>query len=467
MKIQFLGAAEQVTGSSYLVETEDFRFLIDFGQFQGTEPVNSQNYLPLTFDPKTIDFVILTHAHIDHCGRLPLLTKGGFTGKIYCTYPTSELAHLMLRDSGKIHEEENDFENKKRMKAGLDPIEPLFTEEEAAECASYLYPMAYHKRQEVGSHLSFEFNDTAHLLGSASLRLHVREKDEVKTVVFSGDIGTGNNPLLKTPEYWDQADVVIMESTYAMREHTGVLERGESLAKAIEKAMAEGGSVIIPAFSLGRTQEVLLILKNYYEAHRPAGDFERIPIFIDSPLAIEAAKVYKHHLGVLKPELAAAYQNGFNPMEGPNIHYIKSHDASMALHKDRTPKVLISASGMCEAGRIRHHLRYYLPYEQNRLIFVGYQGEGTLGRTLSDGKEKSLKILGDTIPIKAQIIKLSGFSGHGDSQQLLAWLEAISGVKQLFITHGEPDRSLAFAQLISSRNSIDAIVPSSGQVYEI
>lgn len=466
MKIQFLGAARQVTGSNYLVKTDDFTFLVDFGQFQGTESINNQNLQPMTFDPKAIDFVILTHAHIDHCGRLPLLTKAGFTGKIYCSYPTAELAAMMLIDSGKIHEEENHFENQKRLKAGLEPAEPLFTVEDAENCAAYLYPLELHRVFEISPKLSLEFNDTGHLLGSASLRLTSKEAGQVKRVVFSGDIGTGNNPFLKSPEYWDQADYVIMESTYAMKTHEGVEERGRRLSELIEEGMAEGGTILIPAFSLGRTQEVMYILKNYYEKHRAPGDFEKIPIYIDSPLAIAAASVYKHHLKALKPEIAALYQSGFNPMESENVHYVKAHDASMALNKSSAPKVIISASGMCEAGRIRHHLKHFLSLQNTRILFVGYQGEGTLGRTLQEGKMTSVKLMNDTIAVRAQIHSLKGFSGHGDSPQLLAWLKAMKGVKQVFVTHGEAPHITEFAELIQNQFNITACVPFGEEEFE-
>lgn len=466
MKIQFLGAARQVTGSNYLVRTDDFQFLVDFGQFQGSDEINHQNLQPLTFDPKAIDFVILTHAHIDHCGRLPLLTKAGFTGKIYCSYPTAELAAMMLIDSGKIHEEENHFENQKRIKAGLEPAEPLFTVEDAENCAAYFYPLELHRLFEISSKLSIEFNDAGHLLGSTSVRIMAKEKNESKTLVFSGDLGTGHNPFLRETEYWDQADYVVMESTYAMKVHEGTSERGQRLSEIIEKGLAEGGTILIPAFSLGRTQEVMYILKEYYQKHRAAGDFEKIPIYIDSPLAIEASKVYKHHLKALRPEIAALYQGGFNPMESENVHYVKAHDASMALNKSSAPKVIISASGMCEAGRIRQHLKHFLALQNTHVIFVGYQGEGTLGRTLQEGKATSVKLMNDTIAVRAQIHSLKGFSGHGDSPALLKWFEQIKGVKQVFVTHGEEPFINEFAKLLEERYPVAATVPHGEEEIE-
>lgn len=466
MKIQFLGAAEQVTGSNYLIDTGKERFLIDFGQFQGIPSVSKQNYETLPFDPKTVDFVILTHAHIDHCGRLPLLTKAGFTGKIYCTYPTAELAVMMLKDSGKIHEEENEWENRKRMRAGLDPIEPLFTAEDAENCAVYLYPVEYHRNNELNDHFAFEFIDAGHLLGSASVKLTIHEHGKPKTFVFSGDLGTGFNPLLNPPSYFDQADQVIMESTYAMKTHTNIDGRGAQLAELIEGTMTDGGTVIIPSFSLGRTQEVLFILKAYYEKTNRLDVFEGIPIYIDSPLAIEATQVYKRHQKYLKPEISALYARGLNPLESPNVSYVRDHEASMALNRSSQPKVIISASGMCEAGRIRHHLKHYLWKKETRLIFIGYQGVGTLGRALKEGLPIA-KLFNEDIKVNAKIHSLDGFSGHGDSPMLLRWLSHIQGVKRVFVTHGEPPQIYEFAHTIKESFGCETVVPKDDEWYDL
>lgn len=466
MNIQFLGAAQQVTGSNYLIDTGKERFLVDFGQFQGMPLINRQNYDPLPFDPKSIDFVILTHAHIDHCGRLPLLTKAGFTGKIYCTYPTSDLATMMLKDSGKIHEEENEWENRKRMRAGLDLVEPLFTAEDAENCSVYFYPVDYNQTVEINSKISFEFIDAGHLLGSASLKLTLHEHGKPKTLVFSGDLGTGFNPLLNAPSFFEEADQVVIESTYALRTHTRIDERGAQLAKIIEDAMAESGTVIIPSFSLGRTQEVLYILKSYYEAAHRLDVFEGIPIYIDSPLAIEATHVYKRHQKYLKPEISTLYTKGLNPLESPNVHYVRDHEASMALNRTPEPKVIISASGMCEAGRIRHHLKHYLWKKETRLVFIGYQGEGTLGRALKEGLPTA-KLFNEDIKVNAHIYSLDGFSGHADSPMLMRWLSHLSGVKRVFVTHGEAPQIHAFAEDIKNQFNCEAVVPKGLDTYQL
>lgn len=466
MKIQFLGAAEQVTGSNYLIDTGKERFLVDFGQFQGVPSINKQNYETLPFDPKTIDFVILTHAHIDHCGRLPLLTNAGFTGKIYCTYPTAELAGIMLKDSGKIHEEENEWENRKRMRAGLDPIEPLFSAEDAENCAVYLYPIHYRTTFEVNSHFSFEFIDAGHLLGSASVKLTIHEHGKPKTFIFSGDVGTGFNPLLNPPAFFDEADQVIMESTYALKTHYHMDERGAHLAEIVEETMKDGGTVIIPSFSLGRTQEVLFILKEHYEKNGRLEAFDAIPIYIDSPLAIEATQVYKRHQKYLKPEIAELYAKGLNPLAAPNVHYVKDHQVSISLNQSSQPKVIISASGMCEAGRIRHHLKHYLWRKETRLVFIGYQGEGTLGRALKEGLPM-VKIFDENIKVNAQIHSLDGFSGHADSPMLMRWFSHIKGVQRVFVTHGEPPQIHAFAEALKDQFGVVSVVPKGGEWYDL
>ncbi len=466
MNIQFLGAAEQVTGSNYLIDTGKERFLVDFGQFQGTPPIHRQNYDPLPFDPKTIDFVILTHAHVDHCGRLPLLTKAGFTGKIYCTYPTADLATMMLKDSGKIHEEENEWENRKRMRAGLDPVDPLFTAEDAENCSVYFYPVTYNQTVEVNKHISIEFVDAGHLLGSASLKLSLHVHGKPQTIVFSGDLGTGFNPLLNPPTFFESADQVIMESTYALRTHSRVEERGAHLSKIIEEAMAEKGTVIIPSFSLGRTQEVFFILKAYYEAQNRLDVFESIPIYIDSPLAIEATHFYKRHLKYLKPEIANLYTRGLNPLESTNVHYIRDHETSMALNRSSEPKVIISASGMCEAGRIRHHLKHYLWKKETRLVFIGYQGEGTLGRALKEGLPIA-KLFNEDIKVNAKIYSLDGFSGHADTIMLTRWFAHIQGVKRVFVTHGEAPQIHEFAAGLKAQFGCETVVPKGLDTFEL
>lgn len=454
MKMRFLGAAGQVTGSGCLLEFENFKCLVDFGQFQGASGIDTQNFEPLDFNPSDIDAVILTHAHIDHSGRLPLLTKAGFTGKIYCTYPTMALAEILLKDSGKIHEEENIWDNRKRERAGLPTEPPLFSVDDAETCISYLYPIHYHKNIELASGITAHFIPTGHLLGSASIKLTWTEAHTEKSIIFSGDIGTSFNPLLNPPAHWDRADTVVMESTYAGRTHEGVGERVSKLASIIDHAFAEGGTVIIPAFSVGRTQEIVYLLKTHYAQVGRMDDFLAMPIYVDSPMAIEATRVFRQQAAYLRPEIEQFYKGGIDPLKSDNIHYVKDHQASMALNHLDGPKIIISASGMCEAGRIRHHLKHYLWRPSTRLIFIGYQAEGTLGRALKDGV-KLVHLFNDSIKVSAIVHSLEGFSGHGDEPQLKSWLKPIEQVKKVILNHGEPDAMHLFKETLEEEFGLD------------
>lgn len=466
MKIHFFGATGQVTGSNYLVETERSRFLVDCGQYQGLGEVERQNYDELPFDPKTIDFVVLTHSHIDHCGRLPLLTMNGFTGKIFCTYPTSDLTGMMLKDSGKIHEEEIEWENRKRMRAGLDPVAPLYTEEDAENCIPYLYPVEYDRMVEAANDVELQFIDAGHLLGSASVVITVRDKGHYKKLAFSGDLGTGYNPLLPAPSFIEAADYVIMESTYGNRTHTNMDQRGPKLAQIIQETMNRGGTVLIPAFAVGRTQEALYILKKYFEDSGNFEDFFRIPIYIDSPLAINATKFYQKHHKHLQSHISNLYDIGKNPLDEPNVHYVNAHGESIALNQSPQPKVIISASGMCEAGRIKHHLKHYLWKKESTIVFIGYQGEGTLGRAIKEGIPM-VKLFNEDIKVGCSVHSLDGFSGHADTVMLQRWFSHIKGVKKVFITHGEPPAAEALAASIRERFQTEVVVPTKDSVVEI
>lgn len=443
MRMRFLGAAGQVTGSGCLLEFDNFTCLVDFGQFQGASGIDEQNFEPLDFNPSQLDAVILTHAHIDHSGRLPLLTKAGFDKKIYCTYPTMALAEILLKDSGKIHEEENQWDNRKRERAGLDKEPPLFSVDDAETCISYLYPIHYHKIIELANGIQVEFIPTGHLLGAASIRILWSENGEKKSLVFSGDLGTNFNPLLNPPAVWDSANTVVLESTYAGRVHEGINERVAKLASIIDHTFVEGGTVIIPAFSVGRTQEIVYLLKKHYAEANRMDEFLTMPIYVDSPMAIEATGVFRKQAAYLRPEIQSFYQGGIDPLKADNIHYVKDHQASMALNQIPTPKIIISASGMCEAGRIRHHLKHYLWRQSTRLVFIGYQADGTLGRALKDGA-KLVHLFNDSIKVAAVIHSLDGFSGHADEPQLTAWLGQIKGVERVILNHGEPESMAVF-----------------------
>ncbi|WP_430884715.1 MBL fold metallo-hydrolase [Fusibacter sp. JL216-2] len=466
MRVHFLGATGEVTGSNFLIETNNSKFLIDCGLFQGPEPILALNSEDFAYDPSEIDFVILTHAHIDHSGRLPLLVKRGFHNRIYCTRPTSDLADVLLKDSGKINEAETAWENKKRERAGLDKIEPLFTMDDAVISLQYLNPVDYNEEIQVAPGIKFIYREAGHLLGSASIELFITEDGQTKHLIFSGDLGTGKNQLLPNPAVLKEADYVFMESTYGGRQHKDMDLRGERVAAAISEAVSHGGTVIIPAFAVGRTQEILYELKNYMKTHEKGQDIFDIPYYIDSPLAIDATEIFKKNFEYFKEPVKNVFVGGGNPIKFKNLHIIKEMDTSMGLNKDQTPKVIISASGMCDAGRIRHHLKHNLWKENTAIIFVGYQGEGTLGRKILDGAQ-TVEILDETIKVASRIIRVEGFSGHADESQLLHWLSSIKGVKRVFLNHGEALAVDALSLSIREKLGLSVHAPEAGEVIEI
>lgn len=465
MLIQFLGAAGQVTGSMTLLSHEGKKILIDCGQFQGTPREEALNFSEFPISLTEVDSIILTHAHIDHSGRIPLMVKRGFSGKIFCTPPTSHLAEILLRDSGKIHETEAAWENKKRERAGLDLIEPLFTEDDAIFSFQYLYPIHYHVEHKLTDHMSFKFIRAGHLLGSSSLVISYHDNGADKTLVFSGDLGNGTNLLELPPETPEMADTLVIESTYGGRKHDTIEKRADNLVDAILKTIEKGGTALIPSFAVGRTQEIIFELNHFIETHNDVRTQKlvNIPIYIDSPLALEATKIYESHI-----EFMGETVKKFNkaPFKMTNLHLVTSVEGSVALNHDKTPKVIISASGMCEAGRITHHLKHNLWRSNTSVIFIGYQAEGTLGRKLLDG-EKTVNILDTEIKVNATIYDLHGFSGHADETHLMAWLSQIKPPKQIFINHGETESRMALADAIKAVRETSIHMPDIGETYTL
>lgn len=465
MKITFLGAAGHVTGSMYLVETEQYRFLIDCGQFQGTLTEEQLNYNLFEFDPKSLDFMILSHAHVDHSGRIPLLVKKGFTGKIYCTYPTMYLADILLRDSGKIHESETEWENKKRERAGLEKVQPLFSEDDAVEAIQYLYPLEYKQSVAISDELSFQLVNAGHLLGSASVIIDFKEDGQDKRIVFSGDLGNSTNFLQENPDTIESATFLVVESTYGNRLHQDIDIRTDKLVDIILDAYEEGGTVIIPSFAVGRTQEIIFELNHYIRTHDTdkSATLDRIPIYVDSPLALDATSIYSKSSHYMS-ELIKSY--GESPFILKNLHLINSNEESIALNKDHSPKVIISASGMCEAGRIKHHLKHNLWRPSTHVVFIGYQAEETLGRAIKDGVKK-VRILDEDIAIKAHIHSITGFSGHADLNHLLAWVNPIMGLEKIFVTHGEFEASHYFKDELTKIKDCEIVIPELNDAFEI
>lgn len=467
MDIKFFGAAKIVTGSNYLLQTKKYKILIDCGMFQGNKEIERLNYDDFPYDPKEIDFLFLTHAHIDHSGRIPKLVKEGFRGRIITTNPTYDLCKIMLKDSAKIQESDVEWENRKRQRAGKEPLEPLYTMEDAENSLKYFEPYFYDQRIKINDSIQVRFRDAGHILGSSILELWVKEENDEIKIVFSGDLGMPNRPIIRNPEYIDEADYLIIESTYGDTVHESYEESTEKLIDIINKTVLRGGTVIIPSFAVGRTQELIYQLNKYYEYNPRIEEYMKIPIYIDSPMAVEATEAFKRNSSSFDDEARELVLRGDNPFEFENLRYVKSQEESMALNKYTFPKVIISSSGMATAGRIRHHLKHNLWDEKNSLVFAGYQAEGTLGRILLDGK-KRVKILGEEINVKAEIYDLEGFSGHADQPTLLNWIGRFrKKPKKIFIVHGEEEPATVLSEEINRLYGIETIIPNLGDSFNI
>ncbi len=467
MDINLFGAAKMVTGSNFLLRTDKYNILIDCGMFQGSKDIERLNYEPFPYDPKEIDFLFLTHAHIDHSGRIPKLVKEGFRGRIITTNPTYDLCKIILIDSAKIQESDVEWENRKRQRAGKEPIEPLYSMEDAEYCLRYFEPYFYGQRIKINDNIQIRFRDAGHILGSSILEMWIKENNEEIKIVFSGDLGMPNRPIIRNPEYIDEADYLIIESTYGNTAHESYEESTEKLIDIINKTVLRGGTVIIPSFAVGRTQELIYQLNKYYEYNPTIEEHMKIPVYVDSPMAVDATEAFKRNSSSFDDEARQLVLRGDNPFEFENLRYVKSQEESMALNKYTFPKVIISSSGMATAGRIRHHLKHNLWDERNSLVFVGYQAEGTLGRILLDGI-KRVKILGEEINVKAEIYNLAGFSGHADQPMLLNWIGRFrKKPKKVFLVHGEEEPATALSQEINRIYGIETIIPNIGDSFNI
>ena len=459
MKIQFCGAATGVTGSCHLITTEKHKILLDCGQFQGGKTREAMNYEPFPFDPAEIDYMILSHAHIDHCGRIPLLVKRGFKGDIYCTDATADLVDVMLKDSGYIHEKEAEWKNRKNERAGRPAVEPLYTFNDAVDSLKFIKPVLYDQLIELNDEMKFVFNDAGHILGSANTELWITEEGQTSKIVFSGDLGVMDRPILRDPTIIKKADYVIMETTYGNRVHPSNSLDVTKLMDIIRETAKRGGTTVIPSFAVGRTQELIYELNRVYDSDSEyRKDFENLMVYVDSPMATTATEVFKRNAQVFDDETKAYITKGDNPLDFKNLKFTRTSQESMWLNTDPTPKVIISASGMCDAGRIRHHLKHNLWNRKSSIIFVGYQAEGTLGRMLLDGA-KEVTLFGENIRVNAQIHNLEGFSGHADKDGLLAWLSGFQKVpKHVFLVHGEEESKKAFAYTVKEKLGYDPIV---------
>ncbi len=468
MKIMFCGASSGVTGSCHMIESGSHRILLDCGQFQGGKAEDALNYEPFPFDPAGIECVVLSHAHIDHCGRLPLLAKRGFTGKIYCTDATADLLGIMLKDSAYIHEKEAEWKNRKAERAGRSFVEPLYTEADAEDALKLVTPVLYDQLIEINHDMRIVFNDAGHILGSAITELWVKEGGREAKIVFSGDLGMTGRPILRDPTYIKKADYVIMETTYGNRNHPANSSNVKELIDIVIKTVKRGGNVVIPSFAVGRTQELIYEFNRFYEDNREYDDdLDNVVVYVDSPMATTATEVFRRNSQVFDDETREYILRGDNPLDFKNLKFTRSTDESRALNFIKEPKVIISASGMCEAGRIRHHLKHNLWDARNSIVFVGYQAQGTLGRTLTDGAKK-VTLFGEEIQVNAEIHSLEGFSGHADQDGLLTWISSFrQQPKQTFLVHGEDDSKKDFAKLVKDKLGYDPVVVLGNSEFEL
>ncbi len=464
MDITFLGAAHEVTGSCFLLQCEGGRILVDCGMEQGKDLYENQ---PLPVTPSQIDSLLLTHAHIDHSGKIPLLTRDGYHGPIHATNATTELCDIMLRDSGHIQEFEAEWRNRKARRSGAEPYEPLYTVLDAAAAMEQFVGHPYGERFPVLPGVEARFVDVGHLLGSASIELWITEQGKTKKLVFSGDIGNTHQPLLRDPTYISEADYVIMESTYGNRSHGPRPDYIAELTTILQETFDRGGNVVIPSFAVGRTQEMLYFLRQI-KTQGLIKNYPHFKVYVDSPLAIEATGIFKNSWSECYDEEAKnLVEQGVNPLQFPDLCLSTTSDTSRAINFDDSPKVILSASGMCEAGRIRHHLKHNLWRSESTVLFVGYQSVGTLGRMLVDGA-KQVNLFGEPIEVRCQIRVLTGVSGHADDRGLLCWASHFSPKpKQVFVVHGDDAVCDQFAERLRTELEIPAVAPYNGARYDL
>ena len=464
MRITFLGATHEVTGSCYYIEAAGKKFLVDCGMEQGPQLYENK---PIPVPASQLDFVLITHAHIDHSGNLPMIYAHGFRGDVYMTEATVDLCNIMLRDSAHIQMSEAEWKNKRNRRAGKEEYVPPYTMEDALGVIKHLIGFPYDKRVELADRIRVRFVDAGHLLGSARIELWLTEDGVTKKLVFSGDIGNLDQPLINNPHYVSEADYVIMESTYGDRSHGERPDYVTELAKVIQETFDRGGNVVIPSFAVGRTQEMLYFLREIKERRLVQGH-GNFPVYVDSPLAVEATNIFKDHEQDCYDSAAAELlAQGINPIQFPGLKLSITSDESKAINLQDYPKVIISASGMCDAGRIKHHLKHNLWRKECTILFVGYQAAGTLGRHLLSGATEA-KILGEEVQVNARICQLPGVSGHADNEGLMQWASHFKvKPEQVFVTHGEDKVTELFAERLRKELGYSAMAPFSGTMYDL
>lgn len=473
MKITFLGATKMVTGSNFLVEGAGKKFLVDCGMYQGGDRDEMQNHEPFAYDVNEIDFMLLTHAHIDHSGRIPKLYKEGYRNPVITTKATRDLCSIMLPDSGHIQEQEIEWRNRKRMREGKEALPPLYTAQDAIDTMEIFKPVNYDEIIEIDPNIYVRFNDAGHMLGSAIIEIWVKEDGKETKAVFTGDLGNNDIPLLSSPTMIDNCDYLVMESTYGGRLHIRNDEKANLFLNIVSETLDKGGTVVIPSFAVGRTQEILYELNNLKDAQdseefkKKYATLMKAPVYVDSPLAISATEVFRENANLFDEETQALIERGDNPLEFPGLQFTRTADESKALNEKNESAIIISASGMCEVGRIKHHLKHNLWDPNSTVLFVGYQAPGTLGRRIVDG-EKVVRIFGEEIAVNARIEYIEGYSGHADQEWLMNFIYSfITKPKHVFLVHGEPNGQEILKAKIEEEAKLPVIIPEYGQTYTL
>ena len=473
MRIIFLGATKTVTGSNFLVEGAGKKFLVDCGMYQGSAKDEMKNNEEFPFDIDEIDFMLLTHAHIDHSGRIPKLYKDGYRNPVITTKATKDLCSIMLPDSGHIQEQEIEWRNRKRMRDGKSPLPPMYTAQDAIDTMEIFQGVKYDEIIEIDENIHVRFNDAGHMLGSAIIEVWVKEDGKEIKTVFTGDLGNNDIPLLSSPTMIESTDYLVMESTYGGRLHIRNDDKASMFLDIVSETLDKGGTVVIPSFAVGRTQEILYEL-NYLKEHKKDNNFQKkyqtlmkVPVYVDSPLAISATEVFKENMNLFDDETQELIASGDNPLEFKGLQFTRTADESKALNEKDESAIIISASGMCEVGRIKHHLKHNLWNPNNTILFVGYQAPGTLGRRIVDG-EKKVKIFGEEIAVNARIEYIEGYSGHADQEWLLNFIYSfIRKPKHIFLVHGEPDGQIILKDKILENTKIPVTIPQYGEGYTL